>query len=278
MMKRMTSVVIIAMILALVNSIAGAEVLYQRNYFELVLPDDWYYNESHDRYDCKMNNARVFLSVTKEQTMGSSDIDAVVAEMRANIGTDSEHSTWEQIVVDGQDTILFTFTMAAGNTCYATAIRNDDSACYVLYSSDNAAEEKTAFLNMLECFYVRPAKDACYFRYANADVKFLGYRTKTVGGKMYLLVDFTWRNAGSKADMFVINVDVKAYQDGIELHDGYLFDITTESGTSIMPGKELTVTEVFQLRGKTGKITLVLDKLIDVKNEWPSRQYEFQLK
>ena len=95
---------------------------------------------------------------------------------------------------------------------------------------------------------------------------------------MYLLVDFTWRNAGSKADMFVINVDVKAYQDGIELHDGYLFDITTESGTSIMPGKELTVTEVFQLRGKTGKITLVLDKLIDVKNEWPSRQYEFQLK
>lgn len=277
-MKRIMTLIVFALILAMINSIAGAEVLYQKNFFEMALPDGWYYNESRDRYDCKRNNARVFLSVTKEETAGSSDTDAIVAEMLANIGTDSAHSSWEKIVVDGQDTILITFVMDEGNTCYATAIRNSDSACYAIYSSNNPDDGKMEFLDLIQRFYVRPEKDASYFRYGNADVKLKNYRTRTVNGKMYLLVDFTWRNIGTKEDIFVINVDVKAYQDGIELHDGYLFDIYTETGTSIMPGKELTVTEIFQLRSKTGKITLILDKLLDVTHEWPSRRYEYTLK
>jgi hypothetical protein len=88
-------------------------------------------------------------------------------------------------------------------------------------------------------------------------------------------VDFTWRNVGDSPDMFVVNVSVTAYQNGIQLNEGYLITENTEVGTSIMPGKSLTVTEIFQMRESTGEITLIVDKLMDFTHEWQDRQYSF---
>lgn len=280
-MKRITAILMFMVLLMLAAaSTALADTLYQTNYFEMSLPDGWKYIESKKSYGLPESSGgqRIRIFDSTEDPIDVSDFDAVLNHMLTvfNLGTD--YKDWEEITIDGQRTPFITIRREGLYDYYVTSIRSGSHVCYAAFYGYNRDYEKDLFKEMAQRLHVRDASDALYFRYGNADVKLRNYRTKTVNGKMYLLIDFTWKNAGNQPDMFIINVDVKAYQDGIELHKGYLFDVNTETGTSIMPGKELTVTEIFQLRSKSGKITLILDKLIDATNEWPSQQYEFTLK
>lgn len=280
-MKRIIFLIVFILILMIASStVSFADTLVQTNYFEMVLPDTWQYIEAKESYGLpeKSGGQRVRLFESTEEPIDSSDYNAVLDRVLTMFQLGSDYSDWEEIIVDDQKTPLITIRHEGMYDYYVASIRSGKRVCYAAFYGYNRDYEKNMFKDLLQHFYVRNEKDACYFRYGTADVKLKNYKTKTVNGKTYLLVDMTWRNTGDKASMFIVNVDVKAYQDGIELHDGYLFDIDTETGTSIMPGKELTVTEVFQLRSKTGKITLVLDKLLDATHEWPSRQYEYILK
>ena len=254
--------------------------MYQKNYFELTLPDTWKYNASKNSFDCSAQNSlrRFCLFETSESFDGTPDIQDIVIAMKKFLGLEEEYSEWEIITVDEQETALFTLHATGLLDYYATSIRFLDHSCYAVYYATDPEYYKAEMLDLLQGFHHRNTDNLFFFRYGNAEAKYTGYKTKSVGKQEYLLVDFVWRNVGTSADMFVVNVDVTAFQDGIELQDGFLLGVNSEVGTKIMPGKEITVTEVYQLRSQTGQITLVVDKLLDVMNEWPDRTYEFQLK
>lgn len=280
-MKQTLSILsLVVMLLLACASCAGAEVAYQKNYFELTLPDGWKYNSSANAYDCTdQNSTRRFKLLEYSDSLPSNpSVEEIVAATKDALELEADYSEWETITVDGHETALFTLHRDGTLDYFVTPVHYLGHVCYVCYYTTDAESYKSEMLNLLQCFHHRTIDDVCFFRFGDAEVKVGNHRTVTVGGKRYLLVELTWRNVGEKAQMYVVNVDVTAYQDGIELQDGFLLGVNTEVGTSIMPGKELTCTEVFQLRSKTGEITLIVDKLLDFKDEWPSREYNFTLK
>lgn len=279
-MKRIAAFLITVLLLVIISAMAGAETVYQKNYFELTLPDTWKYNASKDSYDYSVQNStrRFRLFEVSESFDGTPDIEDIVAAMKKALQLEEDYSDWEIITVDGKETALFTIHAEGVLDYYVTSIRFLGHVCYAFYYASDPVYYKTEMLALLKGLHHRTIDDMCYFRYGDAEAKYMGYTTKTVGSTKYLLVRFSWRNVGTSAEVFAVNVDVTAYQDGIELQDGFLLGINSEVGTSIMPGKEITVTRVFQLRGSTGQITLIVDKILDFKNEWTDRTYEFQLK
>ena len=277
-MKRL--VFLMSMLMVIFGAVAEAETVYQKNYFELTLPEAWKYNASNNTYNCTTQNSmQGFNLIELEESFdGAPSIEDIAAAMKKALQLEEDYSDWEIITVDGQETALFTIHTEGVLDYYVTSIRFLGHVCYAFYYASDPVYYKTEMLALLKGLHHRTIDDMCYFRYGDAEAKYMGYTTKTVGSTKYLLVRFSWRNVGTSAEVFAVNVDVTAYQDGIELQDGFLLGINSEVGTSIMPGKEITVTRVFQLRGSTGQITLIVDKLLDFKNEWPDRTYEFQLK
>ena len=280
-MKRISIGLIGALLLLLFVSAAGAETLYQLNYFELSLPEGWKYNKELDCYELNTGNSlqRITLLEYKNPFSGRPTLEEIVVNLKETMQLDDDYPEWEEIRIGDQQTAAVTLHSEGVRDIYIALFYSPfDRICYAIYSPSFPESGMAEMLAVLEGLHYRKYGEISYFRYGNAEVQYSSHKVQTVGKNNYLLVNFRWRNMGDEADMFVINVDVTAYQDGIELHPGYIFGINTEEGTKIMPGKEILVTKVFTLRKQTGTITLVVDKLLDVKNEWPNRKYEFQLK
>lgn len=282
MRKRFWAVLSLAlMILVLSVAAASADTLLQTNLFEVAVSSSWTVKKAQDQSVQSERRENETLAETVglfeiQDSHWPTDPSELAQTLIGHLGLKSVGEL-EEIEIDGRKTVLVPILKDEVCVGYATMIKTGSYHGVFYYMFNEPYGSKQAALNLMETLKVRPKSDFCYFRFGDAEVKYKGFRTKTVGRTKYLLVDFIWRNVGNSPDMFVVNVDVTAYQDGIQLYDGYLLTENTEVGTSIMPGKSLTVTEVFQMRENTGEITLIVDKLMDFTHEWQERQYSFKV-
>lgn len=77
-------------------------------------------------------------------------------------------------------------------------------------------------------------------------------KTQDYEGKPALVVDLTFTNNGKDAESFIFAITVKAFQNGIELEDGYLMDSDPANELKdIKPGKSIAVQEIFVLDDAT---------------------------
>ena len=146
-----------------------------------------------------------------------------------------------------------------------------------LYSADAECFSREGLVSMLETVAVRPEEDLGFFRFGNADVSFDQFTTKVLGGKERLVLSFTWKNRGDSISTFDDNIIVLVFQNGIELNESILIG-NTDSGTRVMPGKQLDILKVFDLREETGDICLIVDKKDDQDNAWSERTHDFSIK
>ena len=273
--------VLILLIHALTVSASSAETICQTNLFEFSVPSSWSITEAKNFHvECEHRENGILVEkvglIDSKRSRWPSD-PAELASMVKDLFGLKAIGGWEEIEIDGQSTVLVSILKEEKCTGYATVIKTGLYNGLFFYIFSEPYGGKEAAEKLLEGFKVRSKDDSHFFRFGDAEVKLKGFRTKTVGKNKYLLVDFTWRNVGNTTDMFVVNVSVTAYQNGIQLKDGFLPTEDTEVGTSIMPGKSLTVTEVFQMRESTGEITLIVDKLMDYSHECQERQYSFKV-
>lgn len=264
---------------AVLCSCAYADQLYQTSRFEFHLPDDWQYNVPSDtysscyRYDKSGALLEAFLVYESAKKWPETSLG--LAESLYNYFGLEKLERWEEIEINGQKTVLVDCSKNDRHYGYLTAYKVGSYRANIFYMFAEGYEDKNEFINAVGTIKQRAQEEIDYFRFGNAMVKYKGHRVWKVRNNYYLLLDFTWKNVGNNADTFVVNVDVTTYQDGIELQTGYFFG--KDEGTKIMPGKELPVTVAFNLRSQTGEIKVIVDKLMDYTNEWPYRQYSFDL-
>lgn len=257
-------------------SIATADVLFTTNRFEFSLPDSWHYEKSSLlSVHCRSTSGYAFLFYESDLTFPDT-IDEIADFTINTLGIKDYATDFEEVEIAGQKTALVELREETRYGLCAM-IKKGNKTIIAFFSSLPDADYKGFFIRALNSVNVRPDKDVGFFNYGNAEAKLVKYSTKTVGKKKYLILDFTWRNVGDIATMFAVNVGVTVYQDGIQLNEGYLFTEDTEVGTSIMPGKELAVKEIFELRSSSGTLDIVVDKLMDFTNEIIDRNYTFIL-
>ena len=284
-MKRIILALATFLLMVVLFSFAEADVFFQTGRFEFVMPDTWFYNEAGTTYaKCNHSENNVLLESFqvyddkksyKLPEKSSEEIADIIIKL---FGIQEEYSpTVEEMEISGEKHIVVRFKTDRMTGC-ATILNTGSYYADVLYMAALGYEDIDLFKKTAASIKERPKEDAGYFRFGNAEVMYKGYRTKKVGKQTYLLLDFDWRNIGTAPDMFVINVDVTAYQDGIELSQGFLFGENTETGTNIMPGKNIKCTMVYTLRNPKGDITLFVDKLMDMTNEYVGRKIQFTIK
>ena len=277
-MKRIFIVMILsALLIGVMFSAASADALFKTYQFEFTLPDSWYYDEAALTYArCKSNSGNVFQFYEAYIDLPET-VDEIADFTAAYFGAKNYVTDFEEIEIAGQKTALVGLR-AENKIGYMAMIKKNDSAIGAFYVTSSEKADKDFIINVLSSVRERAKKDVGFFNFGDAEVNFTKYNIKTVGKNKYLILEFDWRNVGDTATMFAVNVDVKVYQDGIELHKGFLLTEQTEVGTSIMPGKKLTVKEVCELRGSSGELDIIVDKLMDFTNEIVDRNYSFTLK
>ena len=83
--------------------------------------------------------------------------------------------------------------------------------------------------------------------------------------KEFAVVGLRWRNDGNGSTEYFTNLMSQAYQNGIGLDQGILFDLETNYMTSILPGYEIVSYQIFELRDHSD-ITVIIDTFADIGN------------
>lgn len=277
-MKRILIVTLFSLLLiGLMITAASADVLFITNKFEFTLPDSWYYDESALTYArCKSSSGDTFQLL--ESDLDIPDTTEELVDCIANHFGAKEYVTgYEEVEIAG-DKVMLVEMKANNKSGYMTMFKKSGRTISAFVISPSGLDIKSFIISALDSVQARQKKDIGFFNYGDAEVNLTHFSTKTVGKSKYLILDLTWRNVGDTASMFAVNVGVTVYQDGIQLHEGFLPTEQTETGTSIMPGKELAVKEIYELRSGSGKIDIIVDKLLDFTNEIVDRHYSFNLK
>lgn len=277
-MKRIFILMIFSVLLiGVMLSTAVADNVFKTYQFEFTLPDSWYYEEAALTYArCKSNSENVFQFY--EENIDLPETVEDIAECTVNcFGAKNYVTGFEEIEIAGQKTALVGL-QAGDKNGYMVMIKKCNRVIGAFFVTSSGKADKDFIVSVLSSVQERKKKDFGFFNYGNVEANFRNYDIKTVGEKKYLILEFDWRNVGDTATMFAVNMGVTVYQDGIELHKGFLLTEQTEVGTSIMPGKELTVKEIFELRRSSGKLDIIVDKLMDFTNEIVDRNYSFTLK
>lgn len=275
-MKRFFAL-ILSVVLIGMSSVASADLLFSTNRFDFVMPDSWGYEKAWSYYAlCRSSSGDAF-NFYEASTEFPETLEGIVDSTANFFGLKDYVTGYEEIEISGQKTALISVASDV-KSGLITMFSKDDTRIVALYVAAAGTPDKDLFVNVLSSVKTRDAKNKEYFRYGDVEVKFNNFTTKTSGGKKYLILNFDWRNVGTAPTMFVVNVEVTAFQDGIELHEGYLFGENTEVGTQIMPGKELPVKVIFELRSSTGKVEFTVDKLMDFNNEAVARHYTLNVK
>ena len=283
-MKRILIILAMALLTVCLFSVANADVLFQTNRLEFTLPDSWYYEDACFSYVmCRhvendiLAEAFEVIDYRKTREFAEKSSEEIAELLIDAFNLKKYNPTMEEMEISGEKAVVVHFQTDKASG-YSTIMNKGAYCAEVIYMAALGYEDVDFFKEAVGSIKARPREDAAYFRFGDAEVMYRGYRTKKVGKQTYLLLDFKWRNVGTLPDRFVINVDVKAFQDGIELKEGYLFAEDDETGTSIMPGKSLSCTKVFTLRKPTGEITFYVDKLMDISNEYVDRKEVFTIK
>lgn len=275
-MKRFFALILTVVLIGM-SSVASADLLFQTSGYDFILPDSWFYDTPGILYaKCQTGKSAVFNLYESNNALPDSTEE--IAERSVDTFKARDYMTgFEEIEILGHKTALVSLVTGKGLKGYIAIVPFGNKTVETLYLT-TSEPDKEFYKNVLSSVRQRPEADRGFFTYGDVEVKFKNFTTKTSGGKKYLILNFDWRNVGTSPTMFVVNVGVTAFQDGIELHEGYLFSEQTEVGTKIMPGKELPVKVIFELRNSTGEVTFTVDKLMDFNNEAVGREYTLNIK
>lgn len=275
-MKRFFALILTVILIGM-SSVASADLLFSTNRFDFVMPNSWGYREAGLYYAFCSSSDGSSLDFYEAAIEFPETLDAITERCVSFFGVKDYVTGSEEIEIAGQKTALISVKSDV-KSGYLTMLPSGNISIAALFLAPGESADKDLFVNVLSSVKTRDAKNKEYFRYGDVEVKFNNFTTKTSGGKKYLILNFDWRNVGTAPTMFVVNVGVTAFQDGIELHEGYLFGENTEVGTQIMPGKELPVKVIFELRSSTGEVEFTVDKLMDFNNEAVARHYTLDVK
>lgn len=276
-MKRVVLILIVLTLTLILGSAVAVTV--QTRMFEIDLPEAWTCREAANTYiSCeRIQDGKTVAAFSMFDLDSSQYIDStekMADQLRADFGIDGPA---EEFQVAEQKSALITRKLD-GRTVYYTGynvLTSHAALMYMVldgYEVEGELETATASLRM------RSWDDYGYFRFGDAEVMLKAARTKKVGSRSYLMLDFTWRNAGQDITFFAVQVDVTVFQDGVQLQEGFLLDEKSEIGTQLMPGKSIDVTKVYELRSDKGEIEFFVDKLMDFQNQYVDRKYSFKLK
>lgn len=276
-MKRIFIASLLSIMMIGIITAANADVLFATNSFEFLLPDSWYYEEASMMYARCVSGSGDNFQFYESSTELPETIPEIVDSIADYFGAADYITRFEEIEIADQKTALVEFH-STSRCGYMTMFKRNSRTIGAFVTTSQEVADKEFFVGVLSSVRDRPKEDVGFFSYGEAEAKLKNYRIKKEGKTEYLILDFVWRNVGSTASMFAVNVGVTVYQDGIELHEGYLLGERTETATSIMPGKELAVKAIFELRSSSGSLDIIVDKFLDVTHKAVDRIYSFPLK
>lgn len=280
-MKRAVLILIVLSLTLILGSAAAGYA--QTGRFQFTLPDTWVYDKATSYHAECVRNVNGTLAAgfnlydTENKTPWPESQEAIAEALKAEFKLDKD-APWEPIEISGQKTVKVSLQLGDNATGFLTAVNAGLWHASILCSSRKGYEIDHEFENILATVTPRDSADVGFFRFGYAEVRYKGARIKKVGSNKYLKLDFTWRNAGTETTFFAVEVDVTAFQNGVQLQEGFLFDEKSEVGTKLMPGKSIDVTKVYELREAGGKIEFTVDKLLDFNHQYVDRKYSFTLK
>ena len=116
-----------------------------------------------------------------------------------------------------------------------------------------------------------------FVTYGNASIKYKDAYIKKSGNTEKIVIVFDWTNNGDSAASFGYAFDFEAYQDGVQLSVGIIWDFDTQFTTKIQPGKTLEGYYIWELRDGKTPVTVVFDKFLDLSNKYPDTKFEIDL-
>ena len=85
------------------------------------------------------------------------------------------------------------------------------------------------------------------------DVSIVGFTTTENDGKDYFVALLEYTNKSDESDSPWLNISVNAFQDGVELESGYIYDFSYENyksdDTKVRPGGTLKFFKIYELAG-----------------------------
>lgn len=95
------------------------------------------------------------------------------------------------------------------------------------------------------------AESLARFEGDSGNIDILGYSTTSSGNDQYLVALFSYENTKDESNAPWLDFMIKAYQDGVELERGYIYEYTYEDfkseDTNVRPGATLKFFELFEL-------------------------------
>ena len=113
--------------------------------------------------------------------------------------------------------------------------------------------------------------------YDDSGIKFKSAYIKKSGNTNKLVIVFDWANYGDSASSFGYKFSFEAYQDGIALSVGIIWDFDTQFTTKIQPGKILEGYYIWDLKDTKKTVTIVFDKFLDMSDSYPNTEFEIDL-
>ena len=122
----------------------------------------------------------------------------------------------------------------------------------------------------------RQENDDGFVIYNDVGIKYKSAYIQKSGGDK-LVVVFDWINNSDSAASFGSKFDFEAYQDGVSLSVGIIWNFDTEFTTKIMPGKTMEGYYIWELRNTKEPVTVVFDKAWDFSNKYPNTEIVIDL-
>ena len=117
-----------------------------------------------------------------------------------------------------------------------------------------------------------------YYDMGDVSVALSGFRIQSVSGKNYMLLFVKWLNNSDEPTAYYIAASVDAYQNGVELDDGYISGVEKDSTRKVLPGYGTTVTEIYELENKKDPVIVTIKPWLDLRNEYPPQQIMIEIK
>lgn len=113
--------------------------------------------------------------------------------------------------------------------------------------------------------------------YDDSGIKYKSAYIKKSGNTNKLVIVFDWVNYGDSASSFGYNFNFEAFQDGVALSVGIIWNFDTQFTTKIQPGKTLEGYYIWDLKDTKTPVTIVIDKFLDMSDRYPNTEFEIDL-
>ncbi|MDD3021254.1 MAG: DUF5067 domain-containing protein [Alphaproteobacteria bacterium] len=88
------------------------------------------------------------------------------------------------------------------------------------------------------------------------------------------VLEYTWTNQSQDYDAPIYDVDVRAYQDGVELNEDYYYNSQYGIMDKIEPGKTVTITQAYYLSNEVSPVTVRATNYWSVYEDYPAELTE----